>query len=442
MNPLIRQIAQAVNRHPRRIMAGLGALLLGTAVTAFGIAPIAPDAADLPTQQLVESVQPALLAPQGSLEPTTPFVLFRSEVTRRNDTLQSLLQRLGVDDRDAMAHLRADPLARELFTGRHGKLVTAETSDRHRLLRLQARWLTGDTDRYDRLVIEQTPDGYASRIEQGELTSSIRLGSGTIRTSLFAATDEARLPDSIASQLAEVFSAEIDFRRDLRVDDRFSVVYETLEADGEVLRHGRLLSAEFQNNGTTHQVVWFQEPGQKGGYYDYTGQSLKRVFLASPLAFSRVSSGYGMRFHPISGNRRPHLGIDYAAPTGTPVRTVGDGVVQFAGRQGGYGNVVYVQHRQQKVTVYAHLSRIHVRKGQRVDQGDLIGAVGSTGASTGPHLHFEFREAGRHIDPLTIARQNEGVPVSASARPAFNQHAQAMRRKLEFATTLVQASAD
>ncbi len=469
----LRNATEALNRHPRRIMAALGALLLGTGVTAFGIAPLAPDAADLPIRQVVESVEPGwtyaetpeaqaqalptaaapsllptLAARAGQPSPTDgiSFVLFRSDTTRRDDTVQSLLQRLGVNDPEAVAHLRADAQARQLLLGRAGKLVSVETDDQNRLLRLQARWIKDDnSEHFQRLVIDRQADQaqrFASRMELGELTQSIRLASGTIRTSLFAATDAARLPDSVANQIAEVFSADIDFRRDLRVGDRFSVVYETREADGEVLSFGRMLSGEFMNKGRPHQVVWFEEPGSKGSYYTFEGESLRRAFLAAPLAFSRVSSGYGMRFHPVHGGRRAHLGVDYAAPTGTPVRTVADGVVQFAGSQRGYGNVVFVQHRNQVVTVYAHLSRINVRRGQRIDQGELVGAVGCTGTCTGPHLHFEFREAGVHKDPLSIARRDEGTPVSASARPAFTQHAALMKQKLVSAATVVQASAD
>jgi murein DD-endopeptidase MepM/ murein hydrolase activator NlpD len=372
-----------------------------------------------------------------------PFVLFRSDVTRRDDTVATLLQRLGVNDSEASAFLRQHAAAAELFKGRVGKLVMAEADDQQRLVRLTARWLpSDDSPTYRRLVAERTDNGMQARVESAEFTTAVRLSSGTIRSSLFAATDAARLPDSIASQLADLFSAEIDFRRDLRAGDTFSVVYEALEADGEVLKYGRLLSAEFVNQGKAHQMMWFEEPGQKGGYYTFDGQSLRRAFLASPLAFSRVSSGYGMRFHPISGDRKPHLGVDFAAPTGTPVRSVSDGVVSFAGWQRGYGNVIEIQHRQNKSTLYAHLHRIDVRKGQRVEQGQLIGQVGSTGASTGPHLHFEFKVAGAHKDPLTIARTSEGQPIGAASRQAFQQAAQSMRLKLASAATIVQASAD
>jgi murein DD-endopeptidase MepM/ murein hydrolase activator NlpD len=443
MSLLVGQIKQALQMHPKRVMGALGALLLGTGVTAFGVAPLDAEIDQMPVRQLVETVQPGFTPASASLEATASFVLFRSDETRRDDTALSLMQRLGVNDSQANEFLRRNPVAADLFKGRPGKLVRAETTDDQQLLRLTARWLPNDnSNTYNRLVVERINGAFVSRIESGTFNASVRLSSGVIRTSLFAATDAARLPDGVASQLADLFSGDIDFRRDLRAGDTFNVVYEALEADGEVLKYGRLLSAEFVNNGKAHQLMWFQEPDKKGAYYTFSGQSLRRTFLASPLAFSRVSSGYGMRFHPISGNRRPHLGIDYAAPTGTPVRTVADGTVQFAGWQRGYGNVIFIQHRQERTTVYAHLHRIDVRKGQRVDQGDLIGQVGSTGDSTGPHLHFEYRVRGIHSDPLTLARVNEGEPISTSSRAAFTEMAQTMKLKLASASTLVQASAD
>jgi len=188
--------------------------------------------------------------------------------------------------------------------------------------------------------------------------------------------------------------------------------------------------------------MWFQEPGQKGGYYTLDGQSLRKAYLASPMAFSRISSGFKMRFHPILQTWRAHLGVDYAAPTGTPVRTVGNGVVDFAGVQNGFGKVVMVKHRNNHTTVYAHLSQISVRKGQSVDQGQTIGAVGSTGWATGPHLHFEFRVNGAHQDPLTLARQAEATPVSAAARPLFDRAAAFVRPQLAAARLASVASVE
>lgn len=431
-------------------MGGLGVVLLGTGVTAFGIAPLAPDASDIPVHQVIEALnvptqtQANIDALSATQQPDAALVLYRTETTRRDDTAQSLLQRLGVPDSQAQTFLRNDPLARQLLqAGRTGRPVSVEASTSNELLRLTARWLSSDERGFTRLVVERSEDGKLhSRLEQGALTASTKLASGVIRSSLFAATDEAGIPDPIAIQLAEMFSSDIDFRRDLRQGDRFSVVFESLEADGEALRTGRVLSAEFVNDGKEYQSVWFEEPGHKGGYYGFDGQSSRRYYLSSPLEFSRVSSGYGMRFHPISGTRKPHMGVDYAAPTGTPVRTIGDGVVEFAGVQRGYGNVIYVRHRNNQMTVYAHLSRIGVRKGQRVDQGDFIGAVGSTGASTGPHLHLEFRDNGVHVDPLSIARKSESVPVPPALRQRFDAVAQLQRLQLDAAASIRQASAE
>jgi murein DD-endopeptidase MepM/ murein hydrolase activator NlpD len=321
--------------------------------------------------------------------------------------------------------------------------VHAEAAPTQELQRLTARWIDPREERgFLRLVVERGADGLSSRLEKGRLEASPRLAGGEIQSSLFAATDAAGVPDSVAVQLAEMFASDIDFRRDLRRGDRFHVVYETLTADGEPLKSGRILAADFINNGRTHEAVWFEAPGFKGGYYGFDGESKRRYYLSSPLEFSRVSSGYGMRFHPVLGQRRAHLGVDFAAPTGTPVRTVGDGVVEFAGVQRGYGNVIFVRHRNNQVTVYAHLSRIGVRTGQRVSQGDFIGNVGSTGMSTGPHLHWEFRDNGVHKDPLQVARQSEAVKLPEGLRPAFLAVAQAQRMQLTAASTLQTASAE
>lgn len=433
-------LLDSLARHPRRVMAGVGALLLGTGVTAFGIAPLAPDASLLPVQQVVEEVSIAPLTDAG-LPLSTGMTLYRSDTLRRDDTPQSLLQRLGVRDTEAQALLRNDAAVRQLFEGRSGKLVSVEANAQEQLLKLTARWLPDDGRMFQRLVVERGAQGLQSRIESAELTVTQRVASGVIRSSLFAATDAADLPDAVAVQLAEMFASDIDFRRDLREGDRFAVVYESLEADGEPMRAGRVLSAEFVNNGHEHEAVWFEEPGLKGAFYGFDGSSSRKSFLGSPLEFSRVSSGYGMRFHPISGQQKAHLGVDYAAPSGTPVRTIGDGVVSYAGWQNGYGNIIEIQHKDNQLTKFAHLSRIDVRTGQKVTQGDFIGAVGSTGLSTGPHLHFEFRDKGVPQDPLEIARNSENIPVSPAARLRFDTVAKAMRQQLDAASTVRQASA-
>ena len=425
-------------------------MLLGTGVTAFGVAPLAPDAANLPVHQIVEAVEAMPTQAQSDALAEFSFNLFRTESTRSSDTFDSLLKRLNIDDAPAAAFMGRDANAHLVLAGRPGKNVTAEVSDTQQLLKLTMRWPTDDETSFKRLVVERVAGGgLTSRIETARYTATTRLASGTIQTSLFAATDEARISDGVAVQIAEIFSSEIDFRRSLRKGDRFNVVYETLEADGEPLRTGRVLSAEFVNAGKPFQAMWFQPPGldsrgasQPGGYYTLDGQSLRRAYLSSPVEFSRISSGFSMRFHPILQKWRAHLGTDFAASTGTPARTVGEGVVSFAGAQNGYGNVVFVKHVNNNETVYAHLSRIMVQQGQKVSQGQTIGLVGSTGWATGPHLHFEFRVNGTQQDPMVIARQSQTIPVTAAAMPMFKKLAASTAIDLMAAATIAQSRAE
>ena len=413
------RLQNSLHTHHRRVLAGVAVTLSILGGGAFAVANLDDGTSKLPLSQVVETVNTLSLP---SLWADKSLQLFRSDVTRSSDSADSLLSRLGLSDPEAATYLRNARTARQ-FVGRAGRLVSVEGDAEHRLTRLTARWANDDGANFTRWVMERTAEGFVERQETAALSTSTRMGNGTIQTSLFAATDDADIPDSVANQLADIFAGEIDFHRDLRKDDRFAVVYESLEADGEVLRAGRVLSAEFVNNGKTHQAFWFKEANAKeGGYYNADGVSLRRAYLASPLAFSRVTSGFKMRFHPILQTWRAHLGIDYAAPTGTPVRSVGQGIVDVAGSQGGFGNVVMVKHASGQTTVYAHLSRINVKRGQSVMQGQTLGLVGATGWATGPHLHFEFRVNGQHKDPRTMARQSTAVEISAAAREQFKRH--------------------
>jgi murein DD-endopeptidase MepM/ murein hydrolase activator NlpD len=437
-------IGAALQRNPRRVMAAVATVLLGTGATAFAVANLAPDVSDLPVRQVLEAVEPLplLSAEPAAGQPTqASLILYRTDATRSNDTAETLLRRLGVVDILAAAFVRNNPEVRAALLSRPGRNVTAETDANNRLLKLTARWTKDETNDFQRLTVEKSSTDFTALTETAPLVSGSRLAGGVIRSSLFAATDDARIPDTVATQVAELFASDIDFHRALRKGDRFNVVYETLSADNEPLRAGRVISAEFVNGDKTYQAVWFQEPGYKGQYYTLEGNTLRKAFLASPLEFSRITSGFGGRIHPISRSFKDHKGVDYAAPTGTPVRTVGDGVVEFAGTQRGYGNVIEVKHRDGKSTLFAHLSRIDVTKGQKVDQGTVIGAVGTTGYSTGPHLHFEFRINGENYDPLTIAQSSNSVPLSATARPAFNRMVADVRLKLQAAGSMAVASA-
>ena len=437
-------IASFASRYPRTLAATVSLGLAGFAATAFGIAPQVPDAAELPQRTIVESVSTVDVHAQLDVLAEHDLDLYRSEVTRVSDTADSLLARLNVADPGAALFLRSDVVARKLLDGRAGKRIQVRVDSRGRLEELVARYAAAGLDKvptqFTRLRIQRIGDKLVADSAALPLTAQTLMAGGTIRSSLFTATDEAGIPDSVATQLAEIFANDIDFRRGLKRGTSFSVVYEALTAEGEPITwgpvSGRVLAAEFVNKGQTFSAMWFRDGDGKGGYFGLDGQSKQRSFLASPLEFSRITSGFSMRMHPILNSWKQHNGVDYGAPVGTPVRTVGDGVVEFAGWQNGYGNVIHVRHSNERSTVYAHLSRIAVVKGQRVDQGSIIGAVGQTGWATGPHLHFEVKIDGQQQDPLLVAQTSEAAVIAPAAKVRFGQLAQSVRAQLGVAETL------
>ncbi|MCM0045136.1 MAG: peptidoglycan DD-metalloendopeptidase family protein [Burkholderiaceae bacterium] len=388
-----------------RVISGMAAGLSLVAFGAAGVAPIAPDAADLPVTLVVEELPlPDLNTQIASLSPAIGQFIAEERV-RPGDNLSALLERLGVNDPQAAQFIRSDAEARALLGLRPGRRLQATVDADGRLLSASAL-LPENRDELKRLVIERGAAGFTAKQQAVAPDRRVEMRSGEIRSSLFAATDAAQVPDAVAMQLVEIFSSDIDFGSDLRKGDRFQVVYETVWQDGELVRTGRVLAAEFRNAGKTFQAIWFgpqNAAAKDGGYYDLRGKALKKAFLKSPLPFSRVTSGFAMRVHPVSGQWKQHKGIDFAAPTGTPIRATGDGVIEFAGSAGGYGNLVVVRHGAVYSTAYAHMSRIAARRGAHVAQGDIIGYVGSTGWSTGPHLHYEFRVNNEARNPNSIA---------------------------------------
>lgn len=439
------RLAQAVRRHPRRLMLGVLAVLMGSAVTAFGVATPTPSA-PLPGQrQILEAVRiPDLQAQIAALE-IAPRRATRTESTRAGDTIASVLRRFGIVDAQALAYLRQSEIVQGLIDGRPGRVVQA-TYESQRLVRLVLRGpdtsrSEGAERRYLQVEITQGDNGFLTHTQRLPLVAESRLAAGTVRTTLFAATDDAMLPDAVTGQLVNLFENDIDFRQDLRRGDRFTVMYEQLTAEGEPVLwaqdRARILAARFVNAGRIHEALWFQPQGVRGGYFDFDGRSTTRQFLSAPLEYSRVTSGFSMRVHPLFHRLRAHLGVDYAAPEGTPVRSVGEGTVVFSGVQGGYGNMVIVRHDDRHETRYGHLSRIDARLGQRLEQGSSIGAVGATGWATGPHLHFEFRVDGNPKDPLAVARESEAARIPPSALPQFQRLAADTQSQFEAAQTTV-----
>ncbi len=383
-------------------------LLLGvfglSTVAAFGIAP--DTTLDAAPTTLVERVLPT---PAIAAE-TATAVYWREERVQRGDTIGSLLARAGVDDPAAMSYLRSAPEARPIYQLRPGRPVHVGVDDEGDLVALRFRTVGSDE-----LSIARTDDGF--RTERSIPADDVRttLRSGEIKSSLFGAADAAGIPDQVIIALADVFAADIDFYHDVKKGDRFTVVYETRFIDGEPAGTGRILAAEFVNDGRAYRAFQWRDGAGNAGYYSDEGRASRSAFLRSPLEFSRVTSGFTMaRFHPLLQTWREHKGVDFAAPTGTTVRATADGTVTFAGWQNGYGNVVFIRHQGAYSTVYGHLSKLaaSLKVGDKVAQGDTIGYVGMTGWATGPHLHYEFRIADRPHDPLAL-----DLPVAEPVTP-------------------------
>lgn len=424
-----------------RIIGTSAVLLTLCAFGAAGVAPLAPDAANLPVKTVAQELALPDLKQQIDALANTEQQFVREEKVRSGDTLASLLQRMGVDDEEAADFIKMDKQARAILNLKAGKRVQVQTDEDGQLQWLRtslsdsrdSRELRDHPDLSSKnLVISRHGDKFQVEETNTKLERRIEMRTGEIRSSLFAATDAAQIPDTVATQIVDMFSTNIDFASDLRRGDHFNIVYETFWQDGEMVRTGRVLAGEFVSGHQKYQAVWFNEPGssQGGGYYGFDGKSLKKAFLKSPLEFSRVSSGFSMRVHPISGQWKQHKGVDFAAAIGTPIRASGDGVVDSVGVQGGYGNMVVLKHWGNYTTAYAHMSRFAtgLRKGQRVSQGEVIGYVGTTGWSTGPHLHYEFRVGNEARDPMSVVVPN-AQPLAPAELARFKAVADEMSHR-------------
>jgi len=395
-------LAQTPQLQKRKLMlrwfVALSSLPLLGIVAAFGIVP--QQEIISPARQVVVET---ITLPLDEAPPTTQglkSLFWRTEYVQRGDTIDSLLQRMNVNDAAASQYLHSAPAAALIRRLPVGKAVQIETHTDGSLVVLRYTDSSGN-----QTVIERDATGFTARNLPAQLEQRLLVRSGEIDSSLFAAMDAAGLPDSIANQLAELLGGSIDLYRDLRKGDQFNVVYEMNYSNGEPTRAGRIQAAEFINQGVSHRIVYFEGNGQRGGYFTPEGRSMHRTFLRSPLEYSRVSSKFSLsRFHPVLAKWRTHKGVDYAAPTGTKIRATADGIVAFAGKQGGYGNMIKIQHASGYTTLYGHLSRFapNLHRGSRVSQGDIIGHVGMTGLASGPHLHYEFMVHGQPRDPMRV----------------------------------------
>ncbi|MFQ5441281.1 MAG: peptidoglycan DD-metalloendopeptidase family protein [Thermodesulfobacteriota bacterium] len=336
----------------------------------------------------------------------------------RNDTFYSIMSRFNVAPSEIYRMARvAKPICNlsRLRSGTKLSVVTLKGRVDRVLYGLNA---------FELFVLKRNDnvsEGYKAGILKLPTEVRVERASGEIETSLYEAGVQEGVDPGIILSLSDIMAWDVDFATDIRKGDTFSILYEKTYVEGRPVKTGRILGAEIVNNGRTYSAVYFKDGRGRPGYYDLKGRSLRRLLLKSPLRYSRITSYFSRRrYHPILKRYRPHHGVDYAAPRGTPIETTGSGRVEFAGWKKGYGRFVVVKHSNGFKTGYGHMSRIKrgIRRGVRVAQGDVVGYVGSTGISTGPHLHYEVKKRGRFLNPLNI-RSNPKLSVSRREMARF-----------------------
>lgn len=382
-------------------------------------------------QALQSAVSDALQVPSAS-EWTTHEV-------KAGETLSGVFEAEGLSPEQWMGILDLGGDARQLKKIQAGdRIELRKTGDQLAELRYAL-------DELRTLQIRHVDDRFETTTLTAELERRNRSVTGTIDSSLFTAGQRAGLPVRMVMELAELFRYDIDFALDLRDGDRFTVVVEELFKDGEKIRDGDMLAAEFVNQGKVYRAVRFVDSEGRSAFYTPQGQSLRKAFFRTPLDVVRISSPFNLRRrHPILNTIRAHKGVDYAAAAGTPIKATGDGKVQFVGVKGGYGRVVIIQHGSQYETLYAHLSRYRpgVKAGSRVKQGQVIGYVGSSGLATAPHLHYEFRVNGLHKNPVKIVMPRAN-PLPRAQLATFQLRTEPLLAQIDLARSanLAQASA-
>jgi len=408
-----------------------GRLLIGAVVAALAIAALR-----LPA--------PRVGRPGELLDPTVVRRWSRADTLGRGETLTSLLQRRGFDPLEAASILEATPLdSRRVPAGMRIEV----SGDSAGSVGNEVRFFLG----LDRIIVVRRDEagGWRASDERLPWTTDTVLIRGTVRTTLYAAIDEGGADwlagsarRELAWTVADIYEYRVDMAREVQPGDRLRVLVERESLRTGVSRIGRVLAAGLERGGKEVQAIRLEGTSGRSRYYDQDGRSLAANFLRAPVSFRRIASGFGGRRHPILGTWRAHRGLDYSAPSGTPVRTIGDGTVTFAGRRGGYGNLVEVRHPNGFVTRYAHLRGFGpaIRSGARVTIGQTIGYVGSTGLSTGPHLHFEVIVGGTHRDPRTALQSVAGPALNGAALDQFGAVRRVAQQALEGPTGLVRSA--
>ncbi len=370
----------------------------------------------LPTQEI--SLEQEITDAAAAIEPS----LWKSVTIKSGDTLASIFFKQGISSSTTHQIATLNEQTRKLRYIQPGEKIEMLLDDNKQLR--QMKYIPDITRTL--LIQRNENQAYTSKIVNYQLDAYPVYREGRIDRSLFEAAANADIPEDVIMDLVSIFGWDIDFSLDIRKGDRFGIVYEELYKDDVKIRNGRILSAEFINDGKTYRAVYYTDPSGDSDYYSPDGKSMRKAFLRSPVEFSRISSRFSKkRWHPVLSKWRSHKGVDYAAARGTPVRASGDGKVAFAGRKGGYGRLVVLQHGGRYTSAYGHLHRYArgVRSGKKVKQGQIIGYVGSSGLATGPHLHYEFRVNGVHRNPLTV-KLPEARPVNAAYLSNFNENIQ------------------
>ncbi len=420
--------------HARWFVSGLLIPVVG-GVIAYTLATRQPASVAPPQPAPVSAATMQAPTPEAVAAPVIPQPLGDTVefVVRRNDTLDRIFRHLQLNLSD-LANIRSLPgIQTSLDRLRPGDTITLVHEEG--LIQSLRRRISETEILSVTRVQEESGTGFAAEVLETPIERREARAHGSIDSSLFVAARAAGVSPEIILRLAnDIFGWKIDFALDIRTGDQFSLVYEQKFRDGEYIGDGRVLAADFTNNGTTHRAVYYESgDGEVSDYFAPDGGSMKRQFLRAPLDFTRISSNFNpSRRHPILNTIRAHKGVDYAAPTGTVIKAAGDGRISFVGTQGGYGRTIILEHGAGISTLYAHMSRFAggMRNGQRVKQGATIGYVGSSGAATGPHLHYEYRINGVHKNPRTVPLP-AATPLPPSYMADFQAHSATLLAQLD-----------
>ncbi|MFJ4113082.1 peptidoglycan DD-metalloendopeptidase family protein [Pseudomonas sp. NPDC089758] len=380
------------------------------------------EGADSKTEQASQGL-PAL---EQKPEATTPG--HREVTVARGDTLSTLFEKVGLPANAVHDLLASSKQAKQFSQLKHGQVLQFELDKDGQLASLQSKVSTLETIR-----LTKTAKGYTFDREISKPLVRTAYAHGVIKSSLSASAQRAGLSHSLTMDMAKVLGYDIDFAQDIRQGDEFDVVYEQKVLDGKVVGTGNILSARFTNRGKTYTAVRYTNKQGNTSYYTADGNSLRKAFIRTPVDFARISSRFSAgRKHPILNKIRAHKGVDYAAPRGTPIKAAGDGRIELAGRRGGYGNTVIIAHGNRYKTLYGHMQGFAkgIKTGSSVKQGQIIGYIGTTGLSTGPHLHYEFQVNGVHVDPLS-QKVPMADPIAKAERQRFLQQSKPLIARMD-----------